>query len=1576
MRKTLHTRFILLSAILLFAISNQAFAYKLNGVKWAGGSYDYYINPIGVDNGSDYSAFSGDVISAAGAWSSVGTTNVSVNYVDVTSNTEWGGTWPPDYQNTITWKTNGWSGTIIGISTYWYSDGDIIDSDIKLNTSFAADSRLPLLVTHEVGHSLGIGHTRESGDSYTSDEYNSVMYWQLHSQPDLNQQDMCAITAIYPSGSCTPTYAAGYFNCIPCCSGGEVTVDAAISNTVQTYSGTVKSVTVSTTPSGLSHTVTYYQSGNPVTNPTNAGVYDVTVTLTEPGYTDEGPFYGTLTINKKSLSVYAVNKEVDFGSPEPEFTVSYSGFVNGETKSVLNTQPTAYIGGTWPLNPGTYTIFANDGVDDNYSFNYTNGTLTINGLSVNGVSVSDYQYFYDGTNKEISVNIDPEGVGYHISYRLNGYAVTSQINAGTYNITITIDEPGYESDQYIASMTIFKAPLSATADDKNVSFGAPEPTYTITYSGFENGENKSYLDSQPIADVTGTWPLAGGEYPITVTGGNDDNYEINRYNGTLTVTAFEVDSVKFDNLDATYNGLPQLPLISTYPPNLDYQVAYYDEENIPVVSPTNAGLYTVIATITESTYKHDSFINYLYIGKKEIDATANNYEVIFGDSKPAYSINYSGFVNGESVSIIDELPQFDSIGSWPLLPGIYDLNISGGNDKNYYFNLTNGILTVNPAQVDSVNFSGLFYTYDGLNHRPVITTFPKEKTHTVAFFDKSGNITNELVDAGIYNIKAIITEPGYVQDTFSQNLTIQKAHLLATAKDITVNYGSTEPKYIINYSGFSAGEDTSDIDILPLLSVDGTWPLLPGKYPIKLTLGSDSNYVITTKNGTLTVESNKSILTISDTIQVYNGLAHNASINIIPSGIQKLINYFDETGNVVSPPVLPGNYLVKVAITEIGYEPQIKLAHFTIGKARLDVLVDDEIMNYGDTIPDFNYLLSGFTNGETEAAISTLPTLKLEGEQPLLPGNYSIVASGGIAENYHFNYRSGILKVNPLTVLSISVSDTVVIYDGLTHEISVETVPGEIQYAINYFDGNNNPVLSPKNAGRYTYRVTITETGYVNTISTGQLFIQQAQLSVSMDSIELIYGQQAPEIILYYDGFIEGESINELTVLPTPQPFTGWPWNAGKHIIEISGGEAINYAFTYVNGQINIHQATITVIPDDFSILYNDTLPNFTYLLSGFVNGEDESALTKLPSILFNKEENQVQPGSYPLIASGGESVNYTFDYETGNIWVEPLGYVQINISDTVAIYSANAHNVMVDTDPAGLNYRVEYDRLPVDAGNYKVKVTIDEPGYLPQSDSSNVTINKFLLFVKTPDQTMLLGDEMPDFPFEFEGFVNNESIEVIDQLPVAEVNEGLPVDAGNYTIEILGGEDNNYDFTYINGNLIVIQTYQIEVAASENGWVSINGTSTLLDSINERVVINENSSSFYATPKPGFRFTKWNDGNTENPIAFEKVNKNISVTAIFSDPTNVANASNFNAELFAYPNPVKENNPMTLKVILPSDKYEESKIIVTDITGRIISTLENVKQENKISGLPKGVYLLTLHIQNERSSYKKIVVK
>jgi len=87
----------------------------------------------------------------------------------------------------------------------------------------------------------------------------------------------------------------------------------------------------------------------------------------------------TLTIDKASLTITAVDTSIIYGLPLPPFRVNYDGFVYGEDTSALTVQPTVTALAARPVpDPGRYELLPSGAVSDNYAFNYAPGALTVN----------------------------------------------------------------------------------------------------------------------------------------------------------------------------------------------------------------------------------------------------------------------------------------------------------------------------------------------------------------------------------------------------------------------------------------------------------------------------------------------------------------------------------------------------------------------------------------------------------------------------------------------------------------------------------------------------------------------------------------------------------------------------------------------------------------------------------------------------------------------------------------------------------------------------------------------------------------------------------------------------------------------------------------------------------------------------------------------------------------------------------------------------------------------------------------------------------------------------------------------
>ncbi|HCZ36020.1 MAG TPA: hypothetical protein DHV26_08850, partial [Cytophagales bacterium] len=141
-------------------------------------------------------------------------------------------------------------------------------------------------------------------------------------------------------------------------------------------------------------------------------------------------------------------------------------------------------------------------------------------------------------------------------------AANATYSVGSYPITVAGGVDNNYNFSYVAgALSVTKANLTATANNQSRLFGTPNPEFTITYTGFVNAENATVIDTAPVAVTTATQASAVGGYPITVSGGVDNNYSFTYQQGTLTVTPnfpptltnFEIETLEDQPLTFTYN---------------------------------------------------------------------------------------------------------------------------------------------------------------------------------------------------------------------------------------------------------------------------------------------------------------------------------------------------------------------------------------------------------------------------------------------------------------------------------------------------------------------------------------------------------------------------------------------------------------------------------------------------------------------------------------------------------------------------------------------------------------------------------------------------------------------------------------------------------------------------------------------------------------------------------------------------------------------------------------------------------------------------------------------------------------
>jgi len=254
-------------------------------------------------------------------------------------------------------------------------------------------------------------------------------------------------------------------------------------------------------------------------------------------YTD-----GTLTINKADLMVTADDKTKTYGDVNPPLTITYSGFAGTDNESVLDENATATTVALQYSDVGTYTILAAGGSDNNYTFIYTDGVLTIDKAdqTITFSALSNKTYgdvdFDPAATASSSLNVTYVSgntavatiVSGNISIMGTGTAVITASQSGDINYNPATDVP--------QTLIVTKADLTFSADDKTKFYLDLNPVLTYTITGFVNAEAESVLDVLPAIQTTATQNTPYGDYPITISGGSDNNYNYIFVPGTLSIT--------------------------------------------------------------------------------------------------------------------------------------------------------------------------------------------------------------------------------------------------------------------------------------------------------------------------------------------------------------------------------------------------------------------------------------------------------------------------------------------------------------------------------------------------------------------------------------------------------------------------------------------------------------------------------------------------------------------------------------------------------------------------------------------------------------------------------------------------------------------------------------------------------------------------------------------------------------------------------------------------------------------------------------------------------------------------------
>ena len=312
---------------------------------------------------------------------------------------------------------------------------------------------------------------------------------------------------------------------------GQATLTVTAANASRAYGA--PNPTFTATATGAQNGDTFTLTGSSTATPASpVGTYPIVPLATGVNLANYTVVYvnGTLTVGQATLTVTAANASRAYGAPNPTFTATAAGAQNGDTFTLTgsSTATPASPVGTYPIVPlATGVNLAN------YTVVYVNGTLTV-GQATLTVTAANASRAYGAPNPTFTATA--AGAQNGDTFTLTGSSTATPASpVGTYPIlplATGVNLANYTVVYVNGTLTVGQATLTVTAANASRAYGAPNPTFTATATGAQNGDTFTLTGSSTAtpASPVGTYPIL----PLA-TGVNLANYTVVYVNGTLTV---------------------------------------------------------------------------------------------------------------------------------------------------------------------------------------------------------------------------------------------------------------------------------------------------------------------------------------------------------------------------------------------------------------------------------------------------------------------------------------------------------------------------------------------------------------------------------------------------------------------------------------------------------------------------------------------------------------------------------------------------------------------------------------------------------------------------------------------------------------------------------------------------------------------------------------------------------------------------------------------------------------------------------------------------------------------------------
>ncbi|MCX2496338.1 MBG domain-containing protein, partial [Pedobacter sp. PF22-3] len=451
----------------------------------------------------------------------------------------------------------------------------------------------------------------------------------------------------------------------------------------------------------------------------------------------------------------------------------------------------------------------------------------------------------------------------------------------------------------------------------------------------------------------------------------------------------------------------------------------------------------------------------LTIGAKTVTVTAAAKSKTYGDADPALIYTFAPVLVGTDTftGSLTRAPG-ENVGTYAINQGTLALN------SNYTLTYVGADLTIG-AKTVTVTAAAKSKTYGDAD--PALTyTFAPVLVGTDTFTGSLTRAPGENVGTYAINQGTLALNSNYTLTYVGANLSIGAKTVTVTAAAKSKNYGDADPALTYTFAPALVSGD----------SFSGSLTRTPGEnvgtYAINQgTLALNSNYTLTYVGANLSIGAKTVTVTAAAKSKTYGDADPALTYTFAPA----LVGTDSFTGSLTrTPGENVGAYAINqgTLVLNSNYTIAYISNNLTINKSVLTVTANNAVMCQSDGFPTFGVTYTGFKAGDNESSLSTKPIVSTTANRNVA-GNYVLVPSGGVSNNYSLVYVNGTLIINAIPSVSILSNKGTEISKG---ETAVLTASGGTTYswstASGIVSGQNTASLSvrPSQTTTYTVRVT------------------------------------------------------------------------------------------------------------------------------------------------------------------------------------------------------------------------------------------------------------------------------------------------------------------------------------------------------------------------------------------------------------------------------------------------------------------------------------------------------------------------